>query len=63
MKFLIIFNKSLTIRNDVKFAETNIEIAKKDLKIAKGNLQPTVSAFYSYGSRISYANRLVLTDR
>ena len=55
-----IFNKSLTIRNDVKFTETNIEIAKKDLKISKGNLQPSISAFYSYGSRISYANRLIL---
>jgi outer membrane protein len=39
-------------------AETNVLIAEKDLKIAKGALQPRLSAFYGYSSRISYSDRL-----
>lgn len=53
-----IFDKSLTLRNDIKLAETNVLIAEKDLQIAKGALQPRISAFYGYGSRISYSDRL-----
>ena len=53
-----IFNKSLSLRNDIKLAETNVLIAEKDLQIAKGAFQPRLSAFYGYSSRISYSDRL-----
>jgi outer membrane protein len=57
-----IFEKSMTFRNDIKLSETNIAIAEKDLAIAKGTLQPSLRAFYSYSTRISYSDRLVAGD-
>ena len=56
-----IFEKSLTLRNDIKVAATNIEIAKTDINLAKGALLPTLSAFYNYNTRISYSDRFVET--
>jgi outer membrane protein len=56
-----IFEKALTFRNDVKLAATNVEIAKKDIDLAKGALLPTLSAFYNYNTRISYSDRFVET--
>ena len=56
-----IFEKALTFRNDIKLGVTNIEIAKKDIDIAKGTLAPSVSAFYNYNTRISYSDILVQT--
>lgn len=49
----VIFDKALTFRNDIKFSESNVDIAKKDLDIAKGALYPTLGAFFNYGSRYS----------
>jgi len=54
-----IFEKAVTFRNDVKLAETNIQIAEKDLEIAKGAMYPRLSGFYSYSTRITYDDRLV----
>lgn len=54
-----IFNKSITFRRDIKLAETNIDIAKKDIELSKTRLLPTLSAFYSYSTRVSYSDRLV----
>ncbi|AXG69523.1 outer membrane efflux protein BepC [Kordia sp. SMS9] len=45
-----IFEKSLEVRNDVKISETNIELAEYDLKIAKGALLPSLSAFYGFST-------------
>jgi len=56
-----IFEKALTFRNDIKLAATNVEIAKKDIDLAKGALLPTLSAFYNYNTRISYSDRFVET--
>ena len=56
-----IFEKSLTLRNDIKVAATNIEIAKADIDLAKGALLPTLSAFYNYNTRISYSDRFIET--
>ena len=53
-----IFEKALTFRNDIQLYLTNIEIAKKDISLAKGNLQPSLTAYYGYNSRVSYTNRL-----
>jgi outer membrane protein len=53
-----IFEKALTFRNDIQLYLTNIEIAKKDISLAKGNLQPNLTAYYGYNSRVSYADRL-----
>ena len=70
-----IFDKALTFRNDIKFSLSNVELAKKDLQIAKGAVYPTVGAFFNYGTqyssefrnpatgeRIPFADQLYLTD-
>lgn len=49
----VIFDKALTFRNDIKFSESNVELAKEDLKIAKGAYLPTLGAFFQYGTRYS----------
>ena len=54
--------KALDYRNDIKLALTNIDIAKTDLSLAKSVSKPVLSGFYSYSSRISYADRLEPTN-
>ena len=52
-----IFEKAKSFRNDIKLAETNLEIAIKDQQISKSALLPSASAFYSYNSRaVSYTH-------
>lgn len=46
-----IFEKSLEVRNDVKIAQSNIELAEYDLKIAKGARYPSLSGFYGFNTR------------
>jgi outer membrane protein len=53
-----IFEKALTHRKDIKLSTINIAIAEKDIELAKGTLQPSLSAFYGYNSRVSYADRI-----
>ena len=38
-------------RNEVKLAQQNLDIAEKDVKIAKGAYLPTLSAFFQYNTR------------
>lgn len=70
-----IFDKALTFRNDIKFSLANVELAQKDLQIAKGAVYPTLGAFFNYGTRyssefrdpvtfnrIAFADQLYLTD-
>ncbi|MFK7812256.1 MAG: TolC family protein [Maribacter sp.] len=52
-----IFAKALTFRNDIKFSESNIQLAEQDLKISKGALLPTLGAFFNYNTRYSDAER------
>ena len=47
-----IINESIKHRNDIKLAETNLKIAIKDEKISRSALLPSVSAYYSYNSRV-----------
>jgi outer membrane protein len=56
----VIFQKALEWRNDIKFSEMNVELAKKDLQIAKGAQSPTLGAFFNYATR--YSSNLVLPD-
>ena len=48
-----IFEKSLTIRNDIRAAEVNVEIAALDISLAKGNFLPTLTGSFNYGTRAS----------
>jgi outer membrane protein len=56
-----IFEKALTQRNDIKLGITNLEIAEKDIDLAKGAQMPTLTAFYNYNTRISYSDRFIET--
>ena len=40
-------------RTEVKIAEKNVELASKDLQIAKGGFYPTLSAFFGYNTRFT----------
>jgi len=50
-----IYKKAKDERVEVKIAKTNLDIAEKDIQIARGAYQPTVQGFYSFNTRISYA--------
>ena len=52
-----IFAQALTFRNDIKFSQSNIDLAVKDLAIAKGARYPTVGAFFNYNTRYSDQER------
>lgn len=40
-------------RNEVKIAEQNVELAVKDLQLARGAYYPTLSAFFGYNTRFA----------
>jgi outer membrane protein len=55
-----IFNKALGWRNDIKFSQTTVELAEKDLSIAKGGSYPTVGGYVNYGTR--YSDQTMIPD-
>ena len=57
-----IFGFAVANQKEIKVFETNVAIAKKDLEISRSLLKPSLSAFYSYSSRIGYSDRLVASD-
>ncbi|CAM2982502.1 outer membrane protein [Flavobacterium succinicans] len=52
-----IYDKAKETRTELKIAKTNLEVAEKDVAIARGAYQPTLQGFYSYNSRIAYADQ------
>jgi outer membrane protein TolC len=54
-----IYNKAKEGRTELKIANTNLEIAMKNLAIAKGTYQPTLQGFYSFSTRAAYSDRIV----
>ncbi len=54
--------KANEVRVEIKIAQSNLDLAAKDIKIAKGALQPNLSGFYSFSTRASYADRIVGVD-
>ncbi len=48
-----IFTKAMDFRNDIKFSQANVELAEKDLSIAKASNFPTLGAFFNYNTRYS----------
>jgi outer membrane protein len=51
-----IYDKAKEERTELKIAKANLEVAMKDVAIAKGAYQPTLQGFYSFNSRVSYAD-------
>ncbi len=54
-----IFQKAKEQRVELKIAKTNLQIAEKDVKIARGAYQPTLQGFYNFSSRVAYSDRFV----
>lgn len=57
-----IVSKAKEDRVELKIAKTNLQIAEKDVKIAKGAFQPSLMGFYSFSSRVSYTDRILGID-
>jgi outer membrane protein len=54
-----ILAKAKAQRIEIKIAQTNLEIAEKDVKIARGTYQPSISGFYSVNARASDNSRFL----
>lgn len=54
-----IYNKAKEERTELKLARANVEVAEKDIKIARGAYQPRLQGFYSFNTRAAYADRIV----
>ncbi len=57
-----IYHKAVETRATIKISKTNVDLASSNLAISKTFLLPSLSAFYSYNTRISYSDRRVGTD-
>ena len=53
-----IIDRAEVERYEVKVAEQNLDIAEKDVEIARGAYYPTLGAFFNYNTRESGAGRL-----
>jgi len=53
-----IYAKAKEERVEIKIAKTNLEIAERDVKIAKGAYQPSIQGFYSLSTRAGYSDRI-----
>lgn len=54
-----IFEKAKEVRVELKIAKANLDIAERDVKIAKGTLYPSLRGFYSFSTRAAYADQVV----
>ena len=54
-----IFEKAKEERAELKIAKANLDIAEKDVQIARGVYQPSLQGFYSFSTRASYSDRIV----
>ncbi|HEX8577079.1 MAG TPA: TolC family protein [Flavobacterium sp.] len=54
-----ILEKARQQRVELKIAKINLEIAERDIKIAKGGYQPSLQGFYSFSSRVAYSDRII----
>lgn len=54
-----IFEKAKETRTELRIAETNLAIAERDIRIAKGARLPRIQGFYSFNTRAAYFDRVV----
>jgi outer membrane protein len=59
---IAIYDKAKEQRTELKLAQINLEIAEKNVAIAKGAFQPTLRGFYNLSTRVGYADRIVGTE-
>ncbi|MCF6133261.1 TolC family protein [Flavobacterium wongokense] len=53
-----IVEKAKEIRVEIKIAQANLDIAERNVKIAKGGLMPSLTGFYSFSTRASYSDQV-----
>jgi outer membrane protein len=53
-----IYQKAREERVDLKIAKANMDIAEKDVKIARAAYQPTLQGFYSFSTRAGYSEQV-----
>lgn len=54
----VVLAKARENRVELKIAKNNVDLATKDVQIAKGAFQPTIQGFYSFSTRAAYADRV-----
>ncbi|MES2544659.1 MAG: TolC family protein [Bacteroidota bacterium] len=54
-----IYEKAKEVRVELKIARANMELAQRDVQIARGAYQPSVSGFYSFSTRASDSDRIL----
>jgi outer membrane protein len=54
--------KANQVRVEIKIAQSNLDLAQRDIKIARGALMPSLTGFYSFSTRASYTDRIVGFD-
>ncbi|OYU83427.1 MAG: transporter [Flavobacterium sp. BFFFF2] len=54
-----IYEKAVQNRNEIKLAQTRLEMAEKDQKIALGGYQPSIIGFYNFSTRASNSDRVI----
>lgn len=54
-----IIEKAKENRAEIKIAETSVELAEKDVQLAKGAYLPTLSAFFGYDTRYTDATSFI----
>ena len=57
-----IVEKAKQVRVEIKIAEANLDLAQRDIKIARGALQPSLTFGYNFGTNASYSDRIVGVD-
>ncbi len=57
-----IVDKAKQVRSEIKIAKTNLDVALRDIEIAKGAYKPSLTGFYSFSTRASYSSRIVGID-
>jgi len=57
-----IVNKAKEIRVEIKIAQANLDLAERDVKIARGSMHPTLNFGYNFGTNASYMDRIIGVD-
>jgi len=57
-----IYDKAVQNRNDIKASALNVEISETNVKIAKGNYQPTLSGSYGFNTNYYFSKLLKLPN-
>lgn len=58
-----IYEKAKKERVEIKLAQSNIDVAQKDIAIAKGAIMPNLSGYYGFNTRIAYSDNRSFADQ